>query len=92
MQTEGSREFLQRPDSEKTEAFSHILKGEFAMFDKRNKRGPFATDRVNPHEKNEIKYWCQKLNCTEMQLKNAVTAVGTSAKAVRQFLNPRAAE
>lgn len=72
--------------------FRHILHGEFAMFDKRTKRGHFATDRVNPHEKNELKYWCQKMNCTEMQLKNAVMAVGTSAKAVRQFLNPKPAD
>lgn len=50
------------------------------------KRGPFANDRVNPHERNELKYWCQKFACTDMQLKNAVMAVGTSAEAVRDFL------
>jgi hypothetical protein len=50
------------------------------------KRGPYANNRVNPHEPNEVKYWSQKFNCTEMQLKHAVRAVGTSADAVRCFL------
>ena len=49
------------------------------------KRRPFASDRVNPHERNELKYWCQKFACTDMELKNAVMAVGTSAEAVRDF-------
>ena len=50
------------------------------------KRGPYGNHRVNPHEPNEVKYWCQKLTCTDMQLKHAVRAVGTSADAVRDFL------
>jgi len=53
--------------------------------DKSN-RGAYASNRVNPHERNELKYWCRKFACTDMQLKNAVTAVGTSADAVRSFL------
>jgi hypothetical protein len=50
------------------------------------KRGPYANHRVNPYEPNEVKYWCQKFTCTDMQLKNAVRAVGTSADGVRDFL------
>ena len=50
------------------------------------KRGPYADNRVNPHEPNEIKYWSRKFNCTEMELKHAVWAVGTSADAVMKFL------
>ncbi len=50
------------------------------------KRGPYANERVNPHEPHEIKYWTKKFNCTDMQLKHAVRAVGTSADAVRHFL------
>jgi hypothetical protein len=53
------------------------------------KRGPFANNRVNPHEPNELKYWCQKFTCTEIQLKNAVMAVGTSSDAVRHFLKDK---
>jgi hypothetical protein len=55
------------------------------------KRGPFATNRVNPHERNELKYWCEKFSCSELQLKNAVTAVGTAPDAVRHFLKGKAA-
>jgi hypothetical protein len=50
------------------------------------KRGPYGNHRVNPNEPNEIKYWCQKFNCTGPQLTHAVRAVGTSAEAVRDFL------
>jgi hypothetical protein len=49
-------------------------------------RGPYANNRVNPHEPNELKYWSRKFECTEMQLKHAVRAVGTSPDAVRSFL------
>jgi len=31
------------------------------------KRGPYANHRVNPYEPNEVKYWCQKFTCTDMQ-------------------------
>lgn len=55
-------------------------------YDNKIKRGPYGNHRVNPHEPNEVKYWCQKLTCTDMQLKHAVRAVGTSADAVRDFL------
>ncbi|MGA3117097.1 MAG: DUF3606 domain-containing protein [Syntrophobacteraceae bacterium] len=56
----------------------------------RAKRGPFANNRVNPHEQNELQYWCRKFTCTALQLKNAVTAVGTSPEAVRHFLKDKA--
>ncbi len=60
------------------------------MLFNRNKRGPFANNRVNPHEHDELKYWCQEFTCTELQLKNAVTAVGTSREAVQHFLKDKA--
>ena len=55
----------------------------------RVKRGPFANNRVNPHEPNELKYWCHKFNCNQFQLKQAVMAVGTSSDAVRHFLKDK---
>jgi hypothetical protein len=61
------------------------------MSDYRVKRGPYASDRVNPHEPNEVRYWCQKFSCTDIQLMHAVRAVGTSADAVRQFLKGKKA-
>ena len=56
------------------------------MRDNKPKRGPFADNWVNPHEPDEIKYWSRKFDCTEMQLKHAVRAVGTSPEAVQKFL------
>jgi transposase len=56
------------------------------MLYEKPKRGPYANSRVNPHEPNELKYWCRQLACTEAQLMHAVRAVGTSADAVRRFL------
>ncbi|MGC8491736.1 MAG: DUF3606 domain-containing protein, partial [Syntrophobacteraceae bacterium] len=62
------------------------LQGGRLMHNSKLKRGPYANNRVNPHEPNEIKYWSQKFNCTEMELKHAVRAVGTSPEEVRNFL------
>jgi hypothetical protein len=59
------------------------------MRDDKPKRGPYANNRVNPHEPNEVKYWSRKFECTDMQLKHAVRAVGTSADAVRGFLKDK---
>jgi hypothetical protein len=58
----------------------------------RAKRGPYANNRVNPHEPNEVKYWCNKFTCSDIQLKHAVRAVGTSADAVRVFLKGKKQE
>jgi hypothetical protein len=70
--------------------FAGLLKGDKLMGKDKPKRGPYADNRVNPHEPNEIKYWSQKFNCTEMELKHAVRAVGTSSEAVMKFLKTRA--
>jgi len=59
------------------------------MRNEKLKRGPYANHRVNPHEPNEVKYWSRKFDCTEMELKHAVRAVGTSADAVRGFLKDK---
>ncbi|MGC9196596.1 MAG: DUF3606 domain-containing protein [Syntrophobacteraceae bacterium] len=56
------------------------------MCAQKTNRRPFAGNRVNPHERNEIKYWCNKFGCSEMELKNAVMAVGTAEDRVRGFL------
>jgi len=61
------------------------------MAEAKAKRGPYADNRVNPHEPNEVKYWCQKFSCTDIQLKHAVRAVGTSPDAVRHFLKGKTA-
>ncbi|RZI74177.1 MAG: DUF3606 domain-containing protein [Variovorax sp.] len=47
-----------------------------------------ALDRklISLDEQHEIRSWCESLGCTEAQLREAVHAAGTSAAAVRDYL------
>lgn len=53
-----------------------------------NKHITYPTDaqRIDIHDPQEIRNWCSSLGCSETELKNAVAAVGTSAKDVRAHL------
>jgi len=50
--------------------------------------GPVATDRtiVNLDEDYELKYWIDKLGCTENELREAVTQVGSNVALVKYQL------
>jgi len=37
----------------------------------------------------QIKYWCAQLGCTEVQLAEAIAAVGYSHRSVREYLEQR---
>ena len=41
---------------------------------------------VSLDEPHEMRDWCKSFNCTEAQLREAVHAAGTSAAAVRDYL------
>lgn len=56
------------------------------MPDDLTKRRPQDASRVNIHEPYEVRWWCHELGCTEQQLRDAVSKVGTSADAVRKHL------
>lgn len=56
------------------------------MPDNLNIKQPLDASRVNIHEPYEVNYWCKKWGCSEQQLRNVVTAVGTSAAAVAKYL------
>ena len=43
-------------------------------------------DRINVNETWEVTYWCEELNCTEWQLRDAVRQVGSRADRVRSSL------
>ena len=49
-------------------------------------RGPQDPTKVNVNEPWEVRYWCKHWSVTETELKAAVTAVGTSRKAVANKL------
>lgn len=42
--------------------------------------------RINVEEPHEVRYWTQRLGCTEEELRKAVARVGTVAKDVRTAL------
>lgn len=42
--------------------------------------------RINVNEPHEVRYWTQRLGCTEQELRVAVSRAGTSADAVRTAL------
>lgn len=56
------------------------------MSDDLSKRGPQDRSRINVNEPHELRYWTQALGVTEVQLREAVKAVGPSATAVREHL------
>jgi hypothetical protein len=57
------------------------------MTEEARKRPPQDASRINIEEKWEVRWWCEKLGCNEMRLKNAVRAVGPSTEAVRKYMD-----
>lgn len=53
-----------------------------------NKKNTGSPDRdlINVHEDYELQYWSEKFNISRDELKAAVKAAGTSAKAVEAHL------
>jgi hypothetical protein len=43
--------------------------------------------RVNIHEEHELNYWTKEFGVSKKELKKAVMEVGTSAEAIKKYLN-----
>jgi hypothetical protein len=56
------------------------------MPDNLNFRNSPDANRINVHETHEMRYWTQALGCTPEQLRDAVSKVGTSSSAVRNYI------
>lgn len=54
--------------------------------DKRN-RGATDNERIDIQDPNEVRSWTRSLRCTELQLRQAVKAVGTHIRNVRDYIN-----
>jgi hypothetical protein len=54
--------------------------------DASKRRGPTDRKTVNLNEPGEVRWWCQRLGCTEERLKEAVKSVGTSSSKVDVYL------
>ena len=57
------------------------------MSDDKQKTGPQDSSRINTSEDYEVRYWNKKFGVTPDELRAAVKAVGSSAKAVEAHLN-----
>jgi hypothetical protein len=56
------------------------------MTDDTTKRRPQDSTRISLSEDYEVDYWTDKFGVSRDQLKEAVSAVGNSAEAVRNYL------
>ena len=56
------------------------------MADDRSDRGAQDRSRINIHEDYEVTYWTKKWGVSAAQLREAVTKVGVSVKAVEKEL------
>jgi hypothetical protein len=45
--------------------------------------------RVNIHEEHELNYWTKEFGVSEKELRQAVMEVGTSAEAVKKYLEEK---
>jgi hypothetical protein len=59
------------------------------MSDDKSKTGSPDRNRINVNEDYELRDWSKKFGCTHEELKVAVKAVGTSAKAVEEHLKSK---
>ena len=50
---------------------------------------PKDRSRINVSDPSEVAYWCQKLGCSETQLRYAIKTVGVTVSKVRAHLNQR---
>lgn len=54
-----------------------------------DRRIPADPERVNTHSDAEAAYWCTEFDCTRDELREAVSAVGETARDVRLHLSQR---
>jgi hypothetical protein len=59
------------------------------MPDNKQKRGRADRERVNVVEGYEVRYWCDKFDCSERELRDAVEEVGPMAKKVEAYLEAK---
>ena len=59
------------------------------MPDDLKKKRPQDAKRINLSQPHEVRYWCKRFNCSELELRQAVNAVGDSAALVGAYLADR---
>ena len=56
------------------------------MADDLTNRGPADRARINVNERHEMRYWTDAFDCTDTELRLAVSRVGVMAADVRKYL------
>ncbi|MEO7762575.1 MAG: DUF3606 domain-containing protein [Casimicrobiaceae bacterium] len=57
------------------------------MIDDPTERGPADRRRVNVHDDAwALRYWCNRFNCSEEQLRAAISVVGVMADTIDEYL------
>ncbi|WP_371436596.1 DUF3606 domain-containing protein [Polaromonas sp.] len=56
------------------------------MADDLKQAGPEDRSRINVNEAHEVRYWTERFDVSEAELRKAVAAVGVSAKDVAEHL------
>ncbi len=59
------------------------------MPDDLGKKGAQDRKRINIHESYEMEYWTKALGVSPDQLRDAVSAVGTSVEKVKEYLKKK---
>jgi hypothetical protein len=59
------------------------------MPDNKSDRRPQDSSRIALEQEHELRYWTQRLGCTEEELREAVSNVGNGANAVREYLESK---
>jgi len=59
------------------------------MSDDLSNKGPADRSRINVNEDYELKYWAKALAASELEIREAVKAVGPSAEKVRALLESK---
>lgn len=57
------------------------------MSDNKDLKGSPDNKRIDINDPNEVRNWTKSIECTQDELKKAVKEVGTSAAAVKKYLN-----
>ena len=48
---------------------------------------PEHSQRITLDQDHEIRYWCKRFDCTEKELRDAVSLVGDSAATAQRYLS-----
>jgi hypothetical protein len=56
------------------------------MSDDQIKRAHTDQTRINIREDNEVRYWCEKIGCTQAELLDAIAFVGVMSEDVEGYL------